>query len=366
MKQKRSEEMLLALLRAALHQRKVEIVYFQQVTADDWVRCYRLAVRQGVSALAWEGVERLPLEDAPPLDVKLSWALLEKKQLATYRKHCRAVKELTQLFAQHGIATVVLKGVGLSRLYPVPAHREGGDIDIYTYSADKTRMTDEEANRLANEIIEKQGLYLDNSSYTKHSKFCYQGITFENHRMFLYEAECQTTVKAERWLKEHTETTTVELMDGTYRIEVPSVTFNKVFVALHAAQHYGMGLCIKHLCDWLVLVQQADGELPAEPDDQYFKRVVAALTLLCNRYLGLDVPVKGDEKLADEMIREILCPPYFQKIPTDGSFKAYWLRLMNRMHIFRLKHRLLGVSFGGKLRGLVVRTIRESGLKVSS
>ena len=110
MKLKRSEEMLLALLRAALHQREVEIGYFQQVTADDWVRCYRLAVRQGVSALAWEGIERLPLEVAPPLDVKLSWALLEKKQLATYRKHCRAVNELSQLYAQHGIATVVLKG----------------------------------------------------------------------------------------------------------------------------------------------------------------------------------------------------------------------------------------------------------------
>ena len=102
MKLKRSEEMLLALLRAALHTKDVEMVYFQHATADDWVQCYRLAVRQGVSALAWEGVERLPLEVAPPLDVKLSWALLEKKQLATYRKHCRAVNELTQLFTLLG------------------------------------------------------------------------------------------------------------------------------------------------------------------------------------------------------------------------------------------------------------------------
>ena len=33
---KRSEEMLLALLRAALHQREVEVAYFQQVTDEDW------------------------------------------------------------------------------------------------------------------------------------------------------------------------------------------------------------------------------------------------------------------------------------------------------------------------------------------
>ena len=356
---KRSEEMLLALLRAALHQRDVETVYFQYATAEDWVQCYRLAVRQGVVALAWEGIERMPLEYAPPLDVKLSWALLEKKQVAAYRKHCRVVNELTQLYAQHGIATVVLKGVGLSRLYPVPAHREGGDIDIYTYSADKTQMADEEANRLADKLMEEQGLFIDDSTYKKHSKFCYQGMTFENHRMFLHVAECLTADKAEQWLQKHRETVWVELMDGTYRIEVPSVAFNRVFVAFHAAQHYGEGLCIKHLCDWVLLMQQEDWKLPQELDDNYFKQVVTTLTLLCNRYLGLDMSVDGEEKLADEMMREILCPPYFQKILTDDSLKSHWLQLKNRIHIFRLKRRLLGVSFLGKLRGLIVRKIKE-------
>ena len=357
MKLKRSEEMLLALLRAVLHQREVEIGYFQQVTVDDWVQCYRLAVRQGVSALAWEGIECLPMENMPPLEVKLSWALLEKRQVTTYRKHCRVVNELAQLYASHGIAMVVLKGVGLSRLYPIPAHREGGDIDIYTYSADSTRMTDEEANRLANEIIEKQGLFMDDSTFKKHSQFCYQGMTVENHRMFVHLAECLTAVKAEQWLKEHRETTWMELMDGACKIEVPSMAFNRVFVAFHAAHHYGEGLCLKHLCDWTLLVRKGDGELPREPDDTYFKRAVTALTGLCHRYLGLDIPVKGGEDLADEMMREILRPPYFRKIPTEDSLKAYGVRLMNRIHIFRLKRRLLGVSFWGKLRGLLVRKI---------
>ena len=353
------EEMLLALLRAALHQQEVELTCFQQATAENWLQCYLLAVRQGVAALAWEGVERLPVELCPPLDVKLSWALVEKKQVAKYRKHCHVVGELTRLYAQHGITTMVLKGVGLSRLYPVPAHREGGDVDIFTYSADKTRMTDEEAHRRANEIIEEQGLFMDDSSFTKHSKFCFQGITFENHRMFLHEAECQTTDMAEQWLKQHFVSTSVELMDGTCRIEVPSVAFDRVFVALHAAQHYGMGLCLKHLCDWVLLLKQEDGSLPLELEDKYFKLVVTTLTLLCNRYLGLGIPVDGDENLADEMMREILFPPYFYKTPTGGGVKAYWFQFKNRVHIFRLKHRLLGISFWGKMRGLCVRKMKE-------
>lgn len=355
---KRSEEMLLALLCAVLHQQEVEVTCFQQATPEDWLQCFRLAVRQGVSALAWEGVERLPMEYVPPLDVKLSWALKEKKQREKYQKHCRALNELTQLYAEHGIATMVLKGVGLSRLYPVPAHREGGDIDIYTYSADKSRMTDEEANQLALELMREMGAVVEDTLFKKHSEFVFQGVTFENHCMFLHVAESQSIAKAEKWLEEHIASQEVELLDGECRIKVPSITFDTVFVALHAAQHYGSGLSLKHLCDWTLLAQQGGVKLPAELDDKYLKQSVATLTQLCNRYLGLDISTEGGEAMANEMMREILHPRYFRKTPPSNPVKAYWWGIKERWHIFKLRHRLLGVSFWGKIAGLCGRHLR--------
>ena len=59
----RPTEMLLALLRAALHEREVETAHFTHSTRADWLQCYRLAVRQGVASLAWEAVERMPIID---------------------------------------------------------------------------------------------------------------------------------------------------------------------------------------------------------------------------------------------------------------------------------------------------------------
>lgn len=354
-----SEEMLLALLRATLHQREVAVTSFQQATAEDWLQCYRLAVRQGVSALAWEGVERLPVEYGPPLDVKLSWALKEKKQQKQYQKYCRTLNELTQLYAQHGIATMVLKGVGLSRLYPVPAHREGGDIDIYTYSADKNRMTDEEANRLAVELMRERGALMGESPSIKHSEFCFQEVTFENHCMFLYVSKCQSIAKAEQWLEENRASQKVELQDGKCCVEVPTVTFDMVFVSLHAAQHCGEGLSLKHLCDWTLLAQQGGVELPIELDDKYLKRTVATLTQLCHRYLELEIPTEGGETMADEMMQEILRPPYFRKTPPNNPVKAYWWGIRERWHIFRFRHRLFGVSFWGKIKGLCIRKLKE-------
>ena len=353
------EQMLLALLRAALHQKEVEIVYFQQVTEQDWVKCYRLAVYQGVSALAWGGIERLPAKYSPPLNVKLSWALREKELQEEYRKQCIAVSALNQLLSQYGIATIVLKGVGLSRYYPVPAHREGGDIDIYTYSADKTRLTNEEANRLADEVLLKQGAIMDDVFLKKHSKFGFNGVTFENHRMFLHVAECKMMAKMEQWLKKHISTIETALLDGECRITVPTIAFDSVFIPLHAAQHYGSGLSLKHLCDWALLVQQNGLNLPSELNDKYFKLIVNTLTQLCNQYLGLTVPVDKESDLVNEMMQEILYPPYFGKTPSGGACKAYLFQLQDRIHNFKLKHRLLGVSFWGKIRGLVVRKIKE-------
>ena len=195
------EKMLFALLRAALHKREVETAYFQQSTEQDWIRCFQLAVRQGVCALAWEAVERMPEECTPPLNVKFSWALREKQQLQQYTRQCQAAAEITSLLAQHGIRTIILKGVGLSTLYPVPTHRECGDIDIYTFSADKNVLSDEEANRLADEILLKQMAILGESTSRKHSVFKYKETICENHNMFLHIRESDTVYKANEWLK---------------------------------------------------------------------------------------------------------------------------------------------------------------------
>lgn len=340
----RPVEMLLSLLRAALHQREVEISFFQHSTTKDWLECYRLAVRQGVPALAWSAIERLPKEFCPPLNVKLSWALLEEKQIDRYRIHCQTANELTKFYKKHGIATVVLKGIGLSRLYPTPTHREGGDIDIYTYSADKNLMTDEEANKLANELMKQQGAEIDYSYIKVHSSFFYNEVRFENHRRFLNFETFTKLADIENWLKEYLHPQSVELLNGVCNINVPSVAFERVFVSLHAAQHYGTGLSLRHLCDWVILAQHTGDKQPYEPDNKYYLRVTMALSQLCNQYLGTSIPVECCDKLPNEMMKEIIHPPFSHKIPFKNPIRASWYKIRLKLHLLWLRHRLLGVS----------------------
>ena len=335
-----SEEMLLALLRAALHQREVETHYIQFATAEDWVQCFRLAVRQGVVAMAWEGVERLPMAYCPPLDVKLSWAFAEKKQLAKYRKHCLVVNELAQLFAQQGIATMVLKGVGLSRLYPVPAHREGGDIDIYTYSADQTVMTDEEANRLADELIMQQGIEVSRSAEGKDSHFMYHDILIENHHSFFDTKRFPVALEVERWLEKCICSQSVALLEGECRVNVPSIAFDRVYLSYHAAIHAGIGLSLRHLCDWAVVLKQGE-VLPSEVKDKTFVYPALVFTKLCNRFLGTAVSVEGDETLMDDVMQKILRSPYQVEIPFKNPVLSCIYKTRRTLHCLALMRRLL-------------------------
>ena len=350
--------MLFALLRASLHEKEVEVSCFQGATDDDWKRCYQLAVAQGVMALAWDGVLRLPIELMPFRNLKLTWAMAVEKYEAKYRRYCRTVDELSTFYANHGIATVQLKGVGFSTYYPVPEHREGGDIDIYTYSADKNKMSDAEANGLADTLIEQQGIEVEYHSY-KHSNFYYKGIPIENHKSFLNVNDYEEAVLANELLKRNLDPQEVVLAEG--RVLIPSSIFNSLFIAFHAMQHYGSGLALHHLCDWAMILKNVGWNLPTELNSQPFIQGVAALTHLCNQYLGTSVSVKGGEKIAKVMLDEILVPKfvYNSDIPAPNKLGIIIYKIRRFKHRIKLKKSVFGLSFGKQVWDSIVSHIRN-------
>lgn len=336
-----SDQMLLALLRASLSSKEPEITYFQDVDADNWKQCYLLATRQGVMALAWDGIAKLPQELQPSKGLKLTWAMAVEAYEKKYARYCQTVAELSELYQEQGITTVQLKGVGLSADYPIPAHREGGDIDIFTYSSDKNRMSDEEANRMADTLMKQQGIDVDRHS-PKHSNFYYKGIPIENHKTFLNVERYPIAIQVEAWLKEALHPKPTILLDGTCRILTPSSAFNTLFLAFHAAQHYGSGLALHNLYDWAVLVSRYGVQLPDELTDRRFREAIAALTNLCHRHLGTSLQMDGGEKLADELMEEMLHPKYPQRnVAVKGKTNVLIYKTKRFLYRSRLKNRIL-------------------------
>lgn len=337
------ERMLFALLRSSLHGQETETAPFLGCTGEEWNQCHRLAVTQGVMALAWDGVMRLPSELQPPLPLKLKWTVAVERYEQNYLRYCRTADEISCLYALHGISVMLLKGVGLSSLYPVPAHREGGDIDIYTYSADKERMSDVEANQLADNLMRQKNIDVDTEHSPKHSVFFYKGIPVENHKTFLNVDSYRVAVEMEQVLKKHVNPLPTVLVNA--RVLTPSSAFNTLFVAFHAAQHYGAGLTLHHLCDWACLLKTYGMCMPDGVTDRRFLRFVDALTLLSCRLLGTDVPTTDVQDIqAQRILREMLYPRYKVVVPTKNKIGIIVYKARRLVHVATLRHEVFGIS----------------------
>lgn len=349
-----SEQMLFALLRSSLHEKEVETTFFQNASEEDWKQCYRSAIEQGVMALAWDGVLRLPKELHPSRKLKLTWALAVERYEAKYLRYCQTADELSTFYASHGIEMVQLKGVGFSTLYPIPSHREGGDIDIYTYSADKSRMSDQEANALADTLMREQGKEVEFHSY-KHSNFFFKGVPVENHKCFLDVKEFKEAILANEILVKEFKPVSVELLEG--KVQIPSPTFNALFIVFHALQHYGRGIALHHLCDWAIILKHYGWLLPDEMKSDRFLNAVKAMTHICNEYLGTDVHVQGGKEYVHEMIQEIMDPAFKVEIPPMSKVDIIIYKVRRLRHYIELKSHVFNISVRWRIWDSIVSHI---------
>lgn len=349
----KSEQMLFALLRASLHNCAAETVIFENVSNDDWLTCYKLATLQGVLALAWEGVLSLPVGLHPYKQLKFQWAMSVDKYEAKHKKYCSVAQELQQFYRQHGIVAVQMKGVGFSSYYNCPSHREGGDIDIFTYSADTSKMSHKEANELADTLMKQQGIEVDNHSY-KHSNFVFKGIPVENHKCFVnIYTNPNFLGKLNVILDKLLNPEEVNFYDGEFRIIVPSKEFNTIFIPCHAFQHYGSGIALHHLYDWASILHKYGLCLHKDITEEYFLRAIAAYTHLSNKFLGTNIDVSnfssGYEKLADEMLMEMLHPKFPQVLPQRNPISIIYTKTRRLLVIARYSKNVLGPSIASTI-----------------
>ena len=353
MKLNKSIHMLFALLKASLLGENTDHRVFAEASPTEWKMCYETAAKQGVLALAWEGVESLPQQLQPPKQLKFRWAMTVEKYEAKHRRYCQTVQELQNFYKEHGIVAVQMKGVGFSQGYNKPHHREGGDIDIYTFSADESMMSHKEANMLADKLMEQMGNPVDMHGY-KHSNFTFKGIPVENHKCFL---NVMINPKFLGALDEHLHKVlnprVVEMNGGEYKILVPSPEFNTLFISCHAFQHYGSGIALHHLYDWATILKNHGLHLPDNLKNTNFLRGIAAMTHLCNLHLGTSIDLSGlpagYEAMADEMLKEMLYPIYTKVVPYTNKAQIFAYKTRKVLRSARLASDVFGVSITGRL-----------------
>lgn len=160
---------MLEFVRAAVLERSPHV---PQNIRIDWDRLMDMAAEQGLIAWVWDGICKLPVEMQPPRQQRISWSLSAQEIWNSYGHQKSVLKEVVAVCEQNNMRLLLLKGVGLSELYPNPPSRPSGDIDIYLFG------DFEKGNRV---------LAGDNYKFSnKHAEFDFNGVKVENHQSFFY------------------------------------------------------------------------------------------------------------------------------------------------------------------------------------
>jgi len=301
---------------------------------ERWLRVFRQASDQGVLALVWDGVRQLPAALQPPRELRLRWAYNVERIEQRYARQRSRAEELARLFAAEGIRTVVLKGLAVSRLYPVPEHRPCGDLDCFLMGGY------ERGNRAA----EAAGATVARDFY-KHSHIDFRGLTVENHR-FCTSVRGSRRVKAfERHLQGLLAAAPMQPLPGT-ELLVPPADFTALFLTRHALMHFlSEGISLRHLCDWAVFIDRegaqvdwaAFREVAAEHDLLRFAEVLSDLSVRCLGVAENPLPADG-AALADRVLENILS----ERRPLFNTSASTWtkrLRLVGNFCRSRWKFR---------------------------
>ncbi len=246
-------QLLSALLRLGLGAESSSVGFPQKLERDEWTHLYSLAKQQSVLGVAFAGIEMLPKESRPPMQLLMRWATEVEAIRGMNTLMNREARRLTQLFENVGRKNAILKGQANARLYPDPTLRQAGDIDIWVEGGRDS------INQLLVEMgmIEKSALEFGRFWHHAHLERTKDGIVAEVH----YRPASGNPYKSQE-LQDflNREILSAQMVpEGFY---APSIKFALVMQLSHLQQHfYSGGLGLRQYIDYFVLLKNSTEEV---------------------------------------------------------------------------------------------------------
>ena len=291
---------------------------------EEWDALYTMSKEQSVVAVAFQGVNRLPVELQPPRKLKLRWIMQSEKTANRNADVNKVAVSVSEQFSKAGIPNCILKGQGNALMYPKPSSRTSGDIDIWLMA---------EPERIIKKV----------KSVKPKAKACYHhidfnkvgGIPLELHYKPQFMNNLICNARLQKWFAEKAEeqsVNVVELPDGCGKISVPTNAFNRIFQMSHISKHViDEGIGLRQLLDYYFLLQQGFTEEERRQDERLLKlfglyKVAASVMYVLQEVFGLKqeqmiVPV--DERRGKFLLEEVLQAGNFghydKRVSHDGG-----------------------------------------------
>ena len=289
------------------------------IQSIDWPALKSIADQQGLSAIVFDGVEKLQQECNVPLDIKLQWIgeVLQDYE-ARYKEYEKTIEEMAGFYNSHDFKMMILKGYACSLDWPKPEHRPCGDIDIWQFGRQKE----------ADAIIKcEKGKEID-SSHHHHTVFNWGQFTVENHFDFVNVHANHTNAQLEVIFKElgKDESHFIELHGE--KVYLPSPNLHALFLLRHAIIEFAAsGINLRQLLDWAFFVEKHGCEvdwhwLESLLDKYGMKELYGIFNAICVDELGFKSEifnyVQFNPSTKDRVLKDILCPKYDKTTAHDS------------------------------------------------
>ena len=291
-------DILCHLLCVAIGTEQAELCNLEDLS---WQSVYALARKQGVLAVAFDGLTKLFEHDEAfaksfPQPLKLQWINAVFNIEQRYERQRAVCAELAEKWAEQGIKTLCLKGMAFSTFYPVSEHRECGDFDCYLY--------DDYAK--GNAIARELGAMVDDGWY-KHSEIVYRKVMIENHQYIVAVRGGKRMKQLHTLLDDIARNEERKAIFDT-RIEMPSPMFNALFMNHHSLTHFlSEGIRLRHILDWALFLRTEQHNLDwerfyAHCEEYNMRAFVDCATALAVKVFG--VKVENEQIIAESQYAE--------------------------------------------------------------
>lgn len=277
-----TDEALLELLRCALTDRKP--VLSRALSEDEWDMLLQKAERHAVLSVLYDVLMEQPLTQRQREHAeRVARRYVRQNYRLGYYAHL-AVERLKE----HGIPSVVLKGVSAASHYPTPELRKSGDIDLLLPHTDQLHA--------AGELLSELGFTVASEQFASHHLALRHmtGFELELHSMLVEPFEDAEVNKYIDACMLHVSEHIGQQNVLGYDFPVLTDGYQAYELLLHMLQHFlreGFGLRL--LSDWVLFWNR-----PVTEDEvQLYLQLVqesglsgfsVMITSVCVHYLGLD------------------------------------------------------------------------------
>ena len=262
------DKVFLSLLRSSLWGSKVDV----PSDFNEWGKVFALAKTQSVLAL----VANAALDDAAvaavlPDEVKGRLKKFVLVNMSTHTMLNNTLIKVVTLLNEAGIPSVLLKGQGIARNYPVTELRTCGDIDIYVGSDNYLKACDVLG---AVATWKEDGVPMEN---VKHYDIRIGQATVEIHRF----SDVNASRRFDRIYQKYSDeglSQGLRVLDfaGT-QVNTPADSFNAYYIFNHLWHHFmTSGVGLRQFCDWMLFLHNHKDSI----DRDKLRRIIEDMDLM--------------------------------------------------------------------------------------